>query len=677
MLSVRQVRPRNGSLRPPLKKTLGSAQLSLARYLSINAKKEQFTGLSFWRPKTAEETTALSLSGGGSKGSFQVGTLHFFDKSGLWSKFNVTRIASSSVGSVNGLKLAEGRKQSIPEMLKIWMELKFPSDMYSKTKELKNVEAELDSGLIAIGANELFSGIFSIGNAITDDIGNLIRNGSLFTLKPTREKLSANVDFNKVKNSKIDLRLVASEQRTQRPVAFTKNGELIRPRNETVPIPHTNWSLFEKVSLKRTPGNTSFKDRMLNAVEASAAIPGVFPIVTAIETIKGKEWTGFYVDGGVNDILPKRYAGTLNGIDSTLSHEPKHFLSIFAGTVDVDNEAAPIEEKNLYRQQYALPTENSNATIVTGGAGNVAKDPLNFPTIRPSWRWRDANAKPNLIENITRGLFSALSEVSRGDMTEGQEGRGKTITIRPYQAVHGTVEVHPGKLRINAAYGYMSAFDKLLIASDTLSKKEENHLLTTSYEITRRRVLTVKRQEIAIYKIIYFFLRNQKFGSQKYVDKFLALIDEHPAIGLRKLEKAMLSFSMAINGNNNSVAVRNMAEFSKIVPKNMIFEAATLKRIRQDKKAIAELVISRVQHFGLGSVPINMDKSQNSERKRHNTVASWWTEFELSNRNSVFLVRPLNKRQQVGTVKSNSREKDASFNIAPSNLPIDIVKALS
>jgi NTE family protein len=55
-------------------------------------------------------TVAICLSGGGSRGDFEIGALEFLYEQGI----RATIICATSVGSVNAAKLAEGEDANNP-----------------------------------------------------------------------------------------------------------------------------------------------------------------------------------------------------------------------------------------------------------------------------------------------------------------------------------------------------------------------------------------------------------------------------------------------------------------------------------------------------------------------------------------------------------------------------------
>lgn len=63
---------------------------------------------------------ALALSGGGAKGSFQVGALDYIYNVELGITQPIA-IVGTSVGAINAVKLAEGQNESFAELKDIWI----------------------------------------------------------------------------------------------------------------------------------------------------------------------------------------------------------------------------------------------------------------------------------------------------------------------------------------------------------------------------------------------------------------------------------------------------------------------------------------------------------------------------------------------------------------------------
>jgi hypothetical protein len=84
-----------------------------------------------------------------------------------------------------------------------------------------------------------------------------------------------------------------------------------------------------------------------------------------------------------------------------------------------------------------------------------------------SSKWGDPRwvASPRGANWIEQGLRSAGLGLAESHHQEAQPDFGRNdgrdhIHIAPHVTIHGTAEIAPGLIRINAAYGYMRAFDE-------------------------------------------------------------------------------------------------------------------------------------------------------------------------------------------------------------------------
>ena len=87
-------------------------------------------------------TLAITLGGGGSKGDFEIGALHYLYEQGRRPDI----LATTSVGSVNGLKLAEGEgapDQGLAGLTAIWLGLRTPADFAEEAEWLLQAEPSI------------------------------------------------------------------------------------------------------------------------------------------------------------------------------------------------------------------------------------------------------------------------------------------------------------------------------------------------------------------------------------------------------------------------------------------------------------------------------------------------------------------------------------------------------
>ncbi len=188
-------------------------------------------------------TTAIVMSGGGSKGAFQVGVLKRMYEVGIRPHI----ICGTSVGALNGAKLAENSETVIPELEALWLSLRGNDDVLAlspsvqtllqavgrlagqEVTSLANVDklqAALERSLLWRGIVLVASGLLPgpIGAAVqvlqllglrrqvvdvVEGVGVALNGASLFVTDPLRAKMVQHLDVSKVRTSGVALRVTA------------------------------------------------------------------------------------------------------------------------------------------------------------------------------------------------------------------------------------------------------------------------------------------------------------------------------------------------------------------------------------------------------------------------------------------------------------------------------------
>jgi NTE family protein len=141
-------------------------------------------------------TKGLALSGGGSRGSFQIGALEY-----LYTVLNYRPdvIAATSVGSINGIALAQGRTPAeqlaqLNSLLEVWRSLASPGDFYTVRQWVLNLtrSTTLNFGEGLSIRIEDFITEFLFNNLIN----NASRSPSIADLGPLEEKIRRPQMFN-------------------------------------------------------------------------------------------------------------------------------------------------------------------------------------------------------------------------------------------------------------------------------------------------------------------------------------------------------------------------------------------------------------------------------------------------------------------------------------------------
>ena len=112
-------------------------------------------------PDGDQQHTAIVLSGGGAKGSFEVGALLALRE--IWNEVRPCIVCGTSVGAINALAVAESLDGSgINKLQTIWLGLQRPSDMYRLSPELQQVANQAGinfADVILHGASLPFGGV--------------------------------------------------------------------------------------------------------------------------------------------------------------------------------------------------------------------------------------------------------------------------------------------------------------------------------------------------------------------------------------------------------------------------------------------------------------------------------------------------------------------------------------
>lgn len=90
-----------------------------------------------WKPK--ENRIGMTLQGGGLKGSFGVGAIHFLSKSGILNADRALSLSSASTGSITSLLLAQRQESAYEDALKQYWEISNISGMLELTDQVKAI----------------------------------------------------------------------------------------------------------------------------------------------------------------------------------------------------------------------------------------------------------------------------------------------------------------------------------------------------------------------------------------------------------------------------------------------------------------------------------------------------------------------------------------------------------
>jgi predicted acylesterase/phospholipase RssA len=396
---------------------------------------------------------ALVLSGGGAKGSFEVGALQYLYTAGFFAR----TICGTSVGAVNALQLAHGgtpaaQAAACSTLVGIWAGISPTNPFFVQTtavsqalRAMRGWVRLLEDGfdpfdviVWPIGAAKAASVFGSTASAI----GPALQARALFDMSPLRRMISAALNPVAVRTSGVSLRLCAVSLESGEVRYVDEAGRLLNRELKPLPTPlglapecqdefrAYRAAVANKAGIKQsnyfTAGGWDRTAYLQDVAEAnrlvgqakqalddcekqhppvpqplgladgtmaSSAIPVLFPPVALADE--------HYVDGGVMVQLP---------IEAAVRANPDVVVAISTGKLSIDRKEG-------------------------FGTANVA--PI-----------------------AERAVFDLLMFEAMARQIELAEGSGITIFIvAPRFDVHGTLDQDPGLIAINMGYGYMCAAD--------------------------------------------------------------------------------------------------------------------------------------------------------------------------------------------------------------------------
>lgn len=383
--------------------------------------------------------TGFALSGGGAKGSFQIGALRFLmEMRGILPDM----ISGTSVGAVNGCKLAEGDakpsndasyKPGLEGLVNIWHGLRRDEDMAEPILEfqklLKAIEGEVKDIALSIFGIGLLAGINplvflpfigclagEIGSSVEElkkTVAQALYSGGIWSLDPVRAMIQDKKKF--------------------RPDLFQKSGiEMM-----ICWVGMLSGKTFYVDNHKRLYVGPNFTapagtvDRLTDAIHASAAIPIVFRPPVVKGEWGGRRFAEVGFDGGVTEVAPVEVLAARGASQIfAIVCSPAAIPDLMTGVAGEAEESVFMTVPVIERQGAAVKmTEKHLAEL---------------------------RAMRFLFTIGTRALDIATGEVLRDDL----RAHGSAITeIRPYVLVHETQQIDHELITINEDHGWMCAYD--------------------------------------------------------------------------------------------------------------------------------------------------------------------------------------------------------------------------
>lgn len=552
------------------------------------------------------------LSGGGAKGSFQVGALLYLGDN--LSEYRPRAICGTSVGAINAILPSEGTSDSVRRLRDMWLALENESDMYLVTDEAEQIESSLVAGLLDLTLAQVASLVLSeppsgietldprqapitaqgkarrmdgrvktwgwlpfagwrIAKHLKKKLNKfedlLDRTRSLYSLDPLSRKLDENVDVDRLQaRPEIALRLVSVALESGRPCFVDKLGRFAEVVSQAG---HARYYPL--------PGDT--KGNIVQGALASAAIPGAFPPVVFAWGSRFELGRGLAdlpwrtcVDGGVRDYLPVREA------------------------VDLVDKAHPLFDPGVIAILNSKPFESRLAPVSISELGISI---LPEPEIE---LYHDAP----ILDLAGRAISILRNEVNRTDLLEAliQDSEIPRHTIFPDYQITSTAQVDPGLVRINMAYGWMTAYE-------TLNR--------TRFGDEAWRDLRANANEIALIRLATW-AEEHRFADLRDVEELVASAWYYLLRGpwLRSFLRISISREEELDKLARAFGFDDLSDLERYVRNAPEEVPNVVRRLRQLKRILFERIRRRIDTWGEESLP--------SVETIGEHYSNWWLHWE-------------------------------------------------
>jgi predicted acylesterase/phospholipase RssA len=424
-------------------------------------------------------TVAFVLSGGGSRGAFQVGALEYLYEIGVSAQI----ICSTSVGSINGVKLAEGgtledQRAAFQELKSIWLGLQGPEQMYTLSPWLAQLSPQtrqlledlITEGFSLPSTSDVVFEVFRfphdpllkllplvpIAVDLRELYTSLTQNGalSLYVLDPIEAQLRQRVDANRVQNSGVKLRLCVVSLESGALRFVTETGEVLERDNQTrVLLGFNNVQscpdqqreldalLGEREQIARERDNLDPEVGPMSKPMAAAQIKHLTQEIgrarTALEECQRER--------GVSTTTLIRRVDLMDGVLASAAM-PAIFQAVRLG--DETYTDGGVRAILPIQAVLSFTGDDTPDHIIAISASSRGATPA------PSFAWA------NLLRVLERSLVDlALDELTEEGIMLGQRSGIDMTLIVPNIDMHDSIEIDPGLISIMIDYGYMRAAD--------------------------------------------------------------------------------------------------------------------------------------------------------------------------------------------------------------------------
>lgn len=427
---------------------------------------------------------AFVLSGGGAKGSFQVGALRFLYTRGVAPDI----ICGCSVGAINGVKLAEGEgepTQGMRGLERLWLGLRTNDDMFRREDWLNQAHPLVRDTI------EHPDGGGNAGLSFAE--GDYSAWGDLACLPQTIERVSVAVVGALAANEvRRNLELIATAQAVYNldPIAWKLRGDQQRniPKSLDTNLVQAWANTGRKLRLATVSleaGTLRYVTEHGQLLERDNYTPVTLPtqLSSACAPIKDE----------IDQLVSERASWQGDLAEAVGSQKAAIAAHIRLLTAQIAERTAALRECRRLNPaprrpaQVDLPTgvlasasipalfrpvTMEGETYVDGGIREVL--PLQAavdlgatviyaidasrPDVVPAASFKGAQ----MFTLLGRALADlAINEVARDDQTPLRQGGRAIISIQPSFDVHEMTRIEPGLIRVAMGYGYMRASDAI------------------------------------------------------------------------------------------------------------------------------------------------------------------------------------------------------------------------
>ncbi|MEA5515722.1 patatin-like phospholipase family protein, partial [Nodularia sp. UHCC 0506] len=485
-----------------------------------------------WRNLTE---IGIALQGGGVKGAFGVGALHYLAIDGFIGSAKNLKIASASTGSLTALILQENQGiKTTQKAIDQYLSLQRLDDMVEIRAEAKTIinsdktgalrKAGIKQGTINYIAtedpNSFISGLLQgVENSYLGQLKQLMGiKLSLALLNPVEKKLN---ELRPVINPHAHLRMTVVSLNTGTICYICYINQkllLLYPDNGKTDGDGFNYAIYKEypiTSIKNSNNHGALFDTkqpaaiLIKGALTSGAFPAFFAPHEITFTVDGKQTSELFFDGGVKENLPIE----------VLSKDVKNIISIHCN---------PIESNERNYQFKQLNNNNSPVLPTWAEVAGIAAD-------------------------------YTLNEVSRTDLTFGNalnvsnfgssNDSSNIIHIAPLIPTLGLTEVVPFNIKATVWYGYMRAYDELFISEYRLDSSEDGRNLKSQIRNNTTEIYLLFKE--ALYQAATSLIRDSLYLARKEKEKGSSfinwgeLLNEHLIFGMAFLPPSLMGYLQA------------------------------------------------------------------------------------------------------------------------------------